>query len=69
MDLDAWLIYYRDLPGYHVTVEEDGSYYAWMVYNEAGELVDWWWLHEADKMREWGDDGRPKPSGLRVKRH
>ena len=62
MDLDAWLTYYRSI-GYTINVEEDGSRFAWMVYNEAGELVDWWWLYEADKIREIGDDGKPKPGG------
>lgn len=61
-DLDAWLIYYRDLLGYSVSVEYDGTHPAWMVYNEAGELVDWWWLTNADQVREIGDDGKPKPA-------
>jgi len=60
MYLDAWLTYYRSLPGHTIAVEEDGSEYAWMVYDEAGELVDWWWLYEANETREIGDDGRPK---------
>jgi len=61
MNLDTWLAYYRGLPGHTVTVEYDGSHPAWMVTNEAGELIDWWWLYEADKMRDIGAedaDGR-----------
>lgn len=61
MTLDEWLTYYRGLPGYTVSVEEDGSYSAWMVYNEAGKLVDWWWLKNAEEIRELGEDGLPKP--------
>ena len=60
MNLDTWLTYYRSLPGYNVSVEDDGTRYAWMVVSEAGELVDWWSLHEADKTKEIGDDGKPK---------
>lgn len=63
MNLDTWLTYYRSLPGYTVAVEEDGSHSAWMVYNAEGELVDWWWLYEADKTRGIGDDGQPKSPG------
>ncbi len=61
MDLDTWLTYYYSLPGYRVTVEDDGSYSAWMVYDAAGELVDWWWLKNADKRRAFGKDGKPAP--------
>lgn len=51
MDLDTWLTFYRNRPGYRVTVEEDGGEPAWMVYDETGELIDWWWFYEADRIR------------------
>lgn len=60
MNLDEWLTFYRDT-GYTIRIEADGTNFAWMVYDDKEELIDWWWLYEADQLREPDDMPRRKP--------
>lgn len=50
MDLDDWLECYREL-GFTINIEEDGGQLAWFVYDEKGELYDWWWLTDMGEFR------------------